>query len=160
MTQTISSAKTETASTDRIRSLRWAAPAVVAAAALSVFSVYADGTLSASQQASQEAALPWIIAVMVVLSGLLFGLAVPRLLRSRSMSGWAVALGVAGILTLPAYWSGLGVILGVAALLVATTGRRAARADGTPARLATAAAVLGVLAIAADLGGVILGVTH
>jgi len=160
MTQTISSAKTETASTDRIRSLRWAAPAVVAAAALSIFSVYGDGTLSASQQASQEAALPWIIAVMVVLSGLLFGLAVPRLLRSRSMSGWALALGLVGILTLPAYWSGLGVIFGAAALLVATTARRAARADGHPARLAAAAAVLGVLAIAADLAGVIIGVTH
>jgi hypothetical protein len=158
MTQTISS--TETANTDRIRSLRWGAPAVVAAAALSVFSVYGDGTLSASQQASQEAALPWIIAVAVIVAGLLFGLAVPRLLRSQSTSGWALALGLIGILTLAAYWSGLPIVFGAAALLAGTTARRLARVDGGTARLATAATVLGVLAIAADIIGIIVSTTH
>lgn len=160
MTHTISSTETQTANTGRIRSLRWGAPAVLAAAALSVFSVYGDGTLSGAQQASQEAALPWIIVVTVIVAGLLFGLAVPRLLRSRSMSGWSLAFGAAGILTLPAYWSGLPVIFGAAALLTATTARHAARVDGNPARLATAATVLGVLAIAADVIGTILSATH
>jgi hypothetical protein len=160
MTQTISSAKTETASTDRTRSLRWGAPAVLAAAALSVFSVYGDGTLSGAQQASQESALPWIIVGTVIVAGLLFGLGVPRLLHSRSMSGWSLALGVAGIVTLGAYWSGLPIVFGAAALLVATTARRAARVDGNPARLATAATVLGVLAIVADIAGTIFSVTH
>jgi hypothetical protein len=160
MTHTISSTETQTADTGRIRILRWGTPAVLAAAALSIFSVYGDGTLSGAQQANQEAALPWIIVVTVIVAALLFGLAVPRLLRSRRMSGWSLALGAAGILVLPAYWSGLGIVLGAAALLTATTARRQARADGTPARLATAATVLGVLAIAADIIGTILGVTH
>ena len=133
---------------------------MVAAVALSVFSVYADGSLSGSQQASQEAALPWIIAVAVIVGGLLFGLVVPRLLRSRSISGCALALGLAGILTMAAYWSGLPVIFGAAALLVGTTARRAARADGNPSRLATAATVLGVLAIAANIIGIIVSTTH
>ena len=98
MTQITSAPQTASvAHDDRIRSLRWGVPAVAVAAALSVFSVYGDQTLSSSQQASQEAALPWIIAVMVVLSGLLFGLGVPRLLRRRNMPGWALALSLAGI---------------------------------------------------------------
>ena len=54
----------------------------------------------------------------------------------------------------------LGVIFGAAALLVATTTRRAAHTGGHPACLAAAAAVLGVLAIAADIVGIIIGVTH
>jgi hypothetical protein len=158
MTQTITS--TETANTDRIRSLRWGAPAVVAAAALSVFSVYGDGTLSGSQQASQEAALPWIIAVAVIVGGLLFGLAVPRLLRSRSMSGWALALGLVGVVALVAYWSGLPVVFGAAALLVGINARRLARVDGGTARLATSATVVSLLAIAAGIIGTIVSTIH
>jgi hypothetical protein len=160
MTQTISSTETQTTSTDRIRSLRWGAPAVLVAAALAAFSVYADQTLTSAQQASQEAALPWIIAVAVIVGGLLFGLAVPRLLRRRSVAGWAVALGVAGVLTLAAYWSGLPVIFGTAALLAGLTARRTASLAGNPARLATAATVLGLLAIAADIIGTIVSTTH
>ncbi len=101
----------------RIRALRWGAPAAIVAAVLSIISVYGDGTLSGSQQASQEAALPWIIAVVVVLTGLLFGLGVPRLLRSRNLSGWGLALGIVGILALAAYWSGASVVFGTAAVL-------------------------------------------
>lgn len=158
MTQTISS--TETTNTDRIRSLRWGASAVVAAAVVAAIGVYADQTLTSTQQAYQEAALPWVIAVAVVVGGLLFGLAVPRLLRSRSMSGWALAFGLVGILTLAAYWSGLPVVFGAAALLAGTTARRLARVDGGTARLATAATTVGLLAIAADIIGTIVSTTH
>ena len=161
MTQITSAPQTASAAhDDRIRSLRWAAPAMVVAAALSVAGVYGDHSLSSSQQASQEAALPWIIAVIVVLSGLIFGLGVPRLLRSRSTPGWALALGLAGILALAAYWSGLPVVFGTAALLAGTTGRRLARADGRTAGLATAATVIGLLAIGADIAATIIGATH
>lgn len=104
----------------RIRTLRWGVPAAIVAAVLSIISVYGDGTLSGSQQASQEAALPWIIAVVVVLTGLLFGLGVPRLLRSRNLSGWGLALGIVGILALAAYWSGASVVFGTAAVLAGT----------------------------------------
>jgi hypothetical protein len=144
----------------RIRTLRWGAPAAIVAAAVSVISVYGDGTLSGSQQASQEAALPWIIAVVVVLTGLLFGLAVPRLLRSRNLSGWGLALGIVGILALAAYWSGASVVFGTAAVLAGAAARRVARMEGRTAKLAVAATVVGVLAIGADIIGTIVSNYH
>jgi hypothetical protein len=108
MTQTISS--TETANTDPFRSLRWGAPAAVAVAAIGV---YVDRTLTSAQQANQEAVLPWVIAVAVIVGGLLFGLAVSRALRSRNMVGWALDLGLVGV-ALAAYWGGLPVVFGAA----------------------------------------------
>jgi len=144
----------------RIRTLRWGAPAAIVAAAISVISVYRDGTLSSSQQASQEAALPWIIAVVVVLTGLLFGLGVPRLLRSRNLSGWGLALGIVGILALAAYWSGASVVFGTAAVLAGAAGRRMARMEGRTAKLAVAATVVGPLAIGADIIGTIVSNYH
>jgi hypothetical protein len=144
----------------RIRTLRWGAPAAIVAAVLSIISVYGDGTLSGSQQASQEAALPWIIAVVVVLTGLLFGLGVPRLLRSRNLSGWGLALGIVGILALAAYWSGASVVFGTAAVLAGTAGRRVARMEGRTAKLAAAATVVGLLAIGADIIGTIVSTYH
>jgi len=145
----------------RIGTLRWGAPAAIVAAAVSVISVYpGDGTLSSSQQASQEAALPWIIAVVVVLTGLLFGLGVPRLLRSRNLSGWGLALGIVGILALAAYWSGASVVFGTAAVLAGAAGRRMARMEGRTAKLAVAATVVGLLAIGADIIGTIVSNYH
>jgi hypothetical protein len=151
---------TSVAHDDRIRSLRWAVPAVVAAAALSAFSVYGDGSLSGSQQASQEAALPWIIAVAVVLGGLLFGLGVPRLLGNRRLSGWALAFGVIGIATLAAYWSGLPIVFGAAAILLGSTGRHIARVNGGTAKLAATAMTAGLLAIGVDVVGTIVSLYH
>lgn len=144
----------------RIRTLRWGAPAAIVAAAVSIISVYGDGTLSGSQRASQEAALPWIIAVVVILTGLLFGLGVPRLLRSRNLSGWGLALGIVGILALAAYWSGASVVFGTAAVLAGTVGRRVARMEGRTAKLAVAATVVGLLAIGADIIGTIVSNYH
>jgi hypothetical protein len=144
----------------RIRTLRWGAPAAIVAAAVSVISVYGDGTLSASQRASQEAALPWIIAVVVVLTGLLFGLGVPRLLRSRNLSGWGLALGIVGILALAAYWSGASVVFGTAAVLAGAAGRRVARMESRTAKLAVTATAVGLLAIGADIIGTIISAYH
>jgi ABC-type transport system involved in multi-copper enzyme maturation permease subunit len=144
----------------RIRTLRWGVPAAVGAAALSVISVYGDGTLSGSQQAHQEAVLPWIIAFAVVVSGLLFGLAVPRLLTSRRLSGWGLALGIIGIVALAAYWSGLPIVFGTAAVLAGITGRRVARMDGGTAKLAVAATVVGLVAIGVDVIGTIVSTYH
>lgn len=140
-----------TARDERTRSLRWGLPAAIAAAAVSIYSVYGDGTLAGTQQTHQEAMLPWMIAFIVVLSGLLFGLAVPRLLRSRSLPSWGLALGIIGIATVPFFWSGLPVVFGAAALLAGRTGQRLARARGSTARLAVAATVTGLLALAGTL---------
>ena len=149
-----------TADHARGRGLRWGVPAVAVAAALSAISVYGDHTLTASQRASQEHALPVIIGVAVVLGGLIFGLAVPRLLRGRHLPGWALAAGILGLAALAAYWSGLPVVVGTAALLLATTGRRLAATRAQPANLAIAGAVLGALAIGADVIGTIVSTYH
>jgi hypothetical protein len=161
MTQITSAPQTaSSAHGGRIRTLRWGVPAVVAAAALSVVSVYGDGTLSGSQQAHQEAMLPWIIAFAVIVSGVLFGLAVPRLLTSRRLSGGGLALGIIGIVALAAYWSGLPVVFGTAAILVGTTGRRLARMDGGTGKLAVAATVVGLLAVGIDVIGTMVSTYH
>lgn len=76
------------------------------------------------------------------------------------MSGWALVLGLAGIAVLAAHWSGLPVVFGAAAVLAGTTARRLARADGRTARLATTAAVVGVLAIGVDIVGIIVSAYH
>lgn len=144
----------------RSRSLRWGVPAVAVAAALSAISVYGDHTLTASQRASQEHVLPVIIGVAVVLGGLIFGLAVPRLLRGQHLPGWALAVGILGLAALAAYWSGLPVVFGTAALLLAITGRRLAATRAEPAKLATAAAVIGALAIGAGVIGTIVSTYH
>jgi hypothetical protein len=60
------------------------------------------------------------------------------------------------VVTLAAFWSGLPVVFGAAALLAGLTGRRLARVDGDPAKLATAATVLGALAIVADVVALIV----
>lgn len=144
----------------RSRSLRWGVPAVAVAAALSAFSVYGDHTLTASQRASQEAALPLIIGIAVVVGGLLYGLGVPRLVRSQRLSGWALAAGILGLAALAAYWSGLPVVLGTAAVLLGASGRRLAAIEARPAKLATAAAVIGALVIGLDVIATILGTYH
>jgi hypothetical protein len=159
MTEITSTPRTSSASVagnGRSRSLRWGLPALAAAAAVSVIGVYGDHTLTASQGASQEAALPWIIGVLAVLGGLIFGLGIPRLLRGHSPSGWALAAGILGLATLAVYWSGLPVVLGTAALLLGTTGRRNASMQGNTAKLATAAAVIGTLAVGIDVVGTIV----
>jgi hypothetical protein len=135
----------------RSRTLIGGAIAAAAAIVVSVICVYGDQSLTASQQSSQEASLPWIIGVIVVLAGLIFGLGVPRLARGGHPAGWGLAAGIIGIAGFPVYWSGLSIVFGAAALLLGMAGRQDAARNGVSARLATAALVLGVLAIAADV---------
>lgn len=152
--------RVSTTAVERIRSLRWGAPAIVVAAGLAAFSVYANfgGTTSAADQASQESAVPAIIAVAVVLGAIAFGLVVPRVMRGARMSGWALGFAIVAIVTLAGYWSGLPVVFGAAALLLGTTGRRLRLSDGLKARLAMAAMILGGIAILADVVMTILSV--
>lgn len=150
-TTTTGTPSVSTAGDGRGRAMKWGAIATAAAIAVSVICVYGDSTLSASQQASQENALPWIIGAIVVLAGLVFALAVPRLRRSPHLSGWALAAGIVGLAGFPVYWSGLSVVFGGAAVLLGLAGRHVAAGNGNSARLATAAVVLGVLAAGADV---------
>jgi hypothetical protein len=85
-------------------------------------------------------------AVIVVTAAVVFGLVVPRALRKESAGGTALALAVpAALLVVPAFWSGLPMVLGAAALLVGDHGRRARTGAGT----SIAALVLGALAMLA-----------
>jgi hypothetical protein len=160
ITSTPTTSGVSAADLPRSLSLRWGVPAVAVSAALSAISVYGDHTLTASQRVSQEHALPVIIAVAVVLGGLIFGLGVPRLLRSQRLPGWALAVGILGLAALAAYWSGLPVVFGAAALLLGTTGRRLAATQAKPAKLATAAAVIGALAVSIDVIATIVSTYH
>lgn len=83
-------------------------------------------------------------AGLVVIGGLVYFLAVPRARRTRSEGAWSLGLGVpAALLTLPAFWSGLPLVLGAAAVLLGNEGRFGPRGSGK----AIAGLVLGALAV-------------
>jgi hypothetical protein len=83
-----------------------------------------------------------MVAFGLVVVGLLYPLVVVRGLRAADASGRALALGILAVLLIvPAFWSGLPMILGAAAALLGYAGRRAETGSGK----ATAAFVLGVL---------------
>lgn len=82
-------------------------------------------------------------AVIVAATALIFGLVVPRALRKESAGGTALGLAIpALLLLLPAFWSGLPFVLGVAAVVVGNAGRRAPTGAGK----CIAALVMGGLA--------------
>ena len=67
------------------------------------------------------------LAAITVATGLVFGLVVPRALRRRSAPGWSVGLGVVAVLaTMPAFSSGVPLILGVGAAVLGNSSRTAA----------------------------------
>jgi hypothetical protein len=87
-------------------------------------------------------------ATLVVVAAGVFGFVVPRALRKESAGGTALTLGiVAALLVVPAYWSGLPCVFGVAAVLVGNTGRTARAGAGT----SIVGLVLGALATLACL---------
>lgn len=93
----------------------------------------------------------WIVEVVVelVAGALLFGLVVPRGLRKATAGGRGIAMGiVAVLLVVPAFWTGLPLLLGSAAALLGAAGRRADRGAGS----AIAALVLGLLGVAGYVG--------
>jgi hypothetical protein len=90
------------------------------------------------------------IAIEVVLIGassaLVFGVVVPRALRKESAGGTALGLSIpAALLVVPAFWSGLPLVLGVAGMVVGNAGRSARTGAGT----CIAALVLGALTVIA-----------
>lgn len=73
-----------------------------------------------------------------------YGYAVPRALRSERTGGMALGLSIAAaLLTVPAFWSGLPLILGAAGVLLGHSGRN----TGSGAGKSIAAVVLGALAV-------------
>ncbi len=90
------------------------------------------------------------VSVLLISAIFVFGYVVPRALGQESAGGTALGLSIPALmLMLPAFWSGLPMILGVAAVLVGNAGRSARSGSGRCiAGLALGAlAVLGYLAI-------------
>ena len=83
-------------------------------------------------------------SVLVAVAAVVFGLVLPKALRKESAGGTGLALSVpAVLLTVPAFWSGLPLVLGVAGMIVGNTGRNARTGSGK----CIAALVLGALAV-------------
>jgi hypothetical protein len=88
------------------------------------------------------------VGLLAVVTAVVFGLVVPRALRKDSAGGTALGLSIPAILlALPAFWSGLPLILGVAGIVVGNHGRFAA----SGARKSIVAVVLGALAVVSYL---------
>lgn len=86
----------------------------------------------------------FMVPVILIAAGLVFGIVVPRALRKESAGGTALGLSIpAVLLTLPGFWTGLPLVLGVAGLVVGNAGRNARSGGGK----CIAALVLGALAV-------------
>ena len=84
-----------------------------------------------------------VMAIVVAAVVGVYGFLLPRALRRESAGGTALALSlVAAALTLPAFWSGLPLVLGVAGTMLGYSGRTAASGSGK----SIAAVALGSLA--------------
>lgn len=83
-------------------------------------------------------------ALEIVASAVIFGLVVPRALRQESAGGRGLAIGViAVLLVIPAFWSGLPMLLGACAALIGYAGKRA----GTGSGKSMASLVVGLFAV-------------
>ena len=88
----------------------------------------------------------WVaMLTLALVAGLVvYGLVVPRALDRESAPGTALTLSaIAALLTLPAFWTGLPLLLGAAGALVGYAGRRASSGSG----VSIAALVLGALSV-------------
>ena len=85
-----------------------------------------------------------VSAVIAASSAVVFGIVVRRALTRPSAGGTVLALSVPGaLLLLPAFWSGLPLVLGVAGAVLGDAGRNAREGSGK----SIAGLVLGVLTV-------------
>jgi hypothetical protein len=103
----------------------------------------AVGVFAGERDQGQVDAFPALVVFFGVLTGLVFALAVRPATSDGSSSRRVAALGGAALLGLPAFWAGLPVVLGGAALAV--------RRHAPQSRLTTVGTVLAAVAIAANV---------
>ena len=85
-----------------------------------------------------------MLALGLVSAAVVYGWVVPRALRRDAAAKTAMTMSViAALLTLPAFWTGLPLVLGAAGALVGYAGRGAAKGSGP----SIAALLIGVLAV-------------
>ena len=86
------------------------------------------------------------LGIQLVTAVLVFGLVVPRGLRHESAGGRGIVMAVVALLVvMPAFWTGVPLLLGAAAALLGFAGKRAEHGSGK----AIVSFVLGVLAVVA-----------
>jgi len=97
------------------------------------------------------------VVIQAAVAAAIFGLVVPRALRRESAGGRGLIMSVIGLLlVMPAFWSGLPLLLGAAGALVGQAGRHAERGSGK----AIAALVIGLLAVVAYAAVYVLDYLH
>lgn len=86
-----------------------------------------------------------VVGAMIALtSAIVFAVVLPRAMRRPSAGGTALALSIPGlVLLLPAFWSGLPLVLGVGGMVLGNHGRSAPNGAGK----SIAALVLGALTV-------------
>jgi len=127
MTATISARPT------RATLVKAGAGAAAAAAGLIAYGAYGDP----SAPDNQKSAVPFLIGIAVVVSAIVFGLLVPRALRAieagaQTAARWCLGHGIASVVLLIVFWSGVTLIVGAAAVLLAAVGRRQCTGRATP----------------------------
>jgi len=108
----------------RARSARVGGVMTILAMALVVYGTYGDSQASDSQKSGMPAVLVGVVVVAAIVFGLLAPAGIRAVEAGRSTgTRWAVGLGIASVVSLVAFWSGLPLLLGGAAALVARVGR-------------------------------------
>jgi hypothetical protein len=137
MTSTRTTTDGDAAAQDRTAPPSRARLAGLGAAALAVTATFTVWRADSAQE------ILTVLAVLVPTVIGVYGFLLPRQLRHASAPNTAMTLAaIAGLLLLPAFWSGQSFVLGVAAAVVGWSGRYAA----TGSRRSIAALVIGVLA--------------
>ena len=132
---------------------------IVGASAVIVYGAYGDP----EPKAEQQAAVPFLVLAVMLVAALIFGWLLPKALSSRKESEtginrWAMTLSVIGMLLVPVvFWSGLPIVVGGAGALLGSQRRSAESPQPSPSR--RPAVVVGVVAILADVGLIILSNT-
>lgn len=119
-----------------------AAFGIVVAAALAAW-----GTFGGEEEYDFSDYWP-VLIIVAVLAAVVFGLVVPWALRSGRAATAGLVLSVLGLLTVTVFWSGAPPIFAAAGIALGYLARQAAL---TRTSIATAAVVVGVLALVADL---------
>lgn len=118
--------------------------AAAGGSALAFYGAYGDP----HTKANQEAAVPFLAGVSCLVAALAFAVVVPRMARAGASRAWSIGTGVVALVLTPiAFWSGVPLVLGAAAVL----GGSRARSKATVA--------LGALAIIGSLAMTVLGNT-
>jgi len=154
-------AMTQASRTDAPSRLQAAGLGVVVAAAASGLIAYAAyGDPTAPQH--QKDAVPSIIIIAVVVAVAVFGALVPKALAALDGTGerkhlWALVPAIVALVTTVAFWSGVPLILGVAAGLLGFAGRREALDQGAATRAYTATIVLAGIAAVGSVAVTLIG---